>query len=73
MLESSWVCVFWNTVCEDDEQDEDICADCLDLVPDHPYPRQMMQGIFALKHLLASGYKSSDVWLLQTNLLQSKY
>ncbi|KAL4820743.1 alpha/beta-hydrolase [Aspergillus spinulosporus] len=32
-----------------------------DLVPDNPYPRQMMQSIFALKHLLASGYKSSDI------------
>ncbi|OQE37300.1 hypothetical protein PENCOP_c010G01413 [Penicillium coprophilum] len=31
------------------------------LVPANPYPRQMIQGIFALRHLLASGYRPSDI------------
>ncbi|KAL2817919.1 alpha/beta-hydrolase [Aspergillus cavernicola] len=32
-----------------------------DLVPANPYPRQMTQGILALKHLLASGYRPSEI------------
>ncbi|CEL11012.1 hypothetical protein ASPCAL14119 [Aspergillus calidoustus] len=31
------------------------------LVPTNPYPRQMMQAIFALKHLLSSGRHPSDI------------
>ncbi|PLB54516.1 alpha/beta-hydrolase [Aspergillus steynii IBT 23096] len=38
-----------------------VCMLEYDLVPANPYPRQMMQGIFALKHLFALGYKPSDV------------
>jgi hypothetical protein len=32
-----------------------------DLIPANPYPRQMSQGISALKHLLNSGYTPSEV------------
>jgi hypothetical protein len=36
-------------------------ADHPDLIPDNPYPRQMVQAIFALRHLLSMGYKPSEV------------
>ncbi|CAI7628592.1 unnamed protein product [Penicillium manginii] len=32
-----------------------------DLIPANPYPRQMSQGISALKHLLNSGYTPSEI------------
>ncbi|KAB8263702.1 alpha/beta-hydrolase [Aspergillus pseudonomiae] len=32
-----------------------------DLIPMHPYPRQMLQAILALKHLLSAGYELSDI------------
>ncbi|KAL4984470.1 alpha/beta-hydrolase [Aspergillus falconensis] len=38
-----------------------VCILEYDLIPAHPYPRQMTQGILALKHLLTSGYKPSDI------------
>ncbi|KAL4959075.1 Alpha/Beta hydrolase protein [Aspergillus stella-maris] len=38
-----------------------VCALEYDLIPAHPYPRQMIQGILALKHLLNSGYRPSDI------------
>ncbi|KAH8697700.1 catalytic protein [Talaromyces proteolyticus] len=38
-----------------------VCILKYDLIPANPYPRQMMQSIFALKHLLAFGYKPSDI------------
>ncbi|KAL3478868.1 Alpha/Beta hydrolase protein [Aspergillus californicus] len=38
-----------------------VCILEYDLIPANPYPRQMTQGIFALKHLLDSGYEPSDI------------
>ncbi|GAD98387.1 hypothetical protein AOR_1_832114 [Paecilomyces variotii No. 5] len=32
-----------------------------DLIPKHPYPRQMIQGIIALKSLLSRGYSPNDI------------
>lgn len=36
-------------------------ANNADLIPTNPYPRQMLQATLAFEHLLASGYKPSDV------------
>lgn len=60
-LGSSSVCVFSNTVREMLNEYDRVPTDRPDLIPANTYPRQMMQGIFALKHLLASGYRPSDV------------
>ncbi|OJI97979.1 hypothetical protein ASPVEDRAFT_49853 [Aspergillus versicolor CBS 583.65] len=38
-----------------------VCILEYDLVPSNPYPRQMIQGIFALNHLLHNGYRPSDI------------
>lgn len=39
-------------------------SDDLDLIPTNPYPRQMLQAILAVEHLVRSGYKPADVCLI---------
>ncbi|OJJ76868.1 hypothetical protein ASPBRDRAFT_190214 [Aspergillus brasiliensis CBS 101740] len=41
--------------------DMSVCILEYDLIPTKRYPRQMTQGIFALQHLLANGYRPSDI------------
>ncbi|KAF9893638.1 hypothetical protein FE257_010950 [Aspergillus nanangensis] len=38
-----------------------VCILEYDLIPTHPYPRQMAQATRAFDHLLASGYQPSDI------------
>lgn len=66
------MCVFWSMVRIDDEENDEAHTHCSDLIPTNPYPRQMMQGIFALDNLLACGYRPSDVCRLQVKLHLSK-
>jgi hypothetical protein len=40
---------------------ENILTHFPDLIPANPYPRQMLQGILALEHLIELGYKPSEV------------
>lgn len=64
------VCILEYGSWDDIDGKEKTCIDCADLIPANPYPRQMTQGIFALRHLLTSGYRPSDVRLLQVYLFQ---
>lgn len=62
-MELNSVCVFSNMVRtviqNDEERGED--AKFSDLIPANPYPRQMSQGILALRYLLDSGFAPSKV------------
>lgn len=64
MLECSSACVSSNTVCEMtliQDRQEEILTDFPNLIPVNRYPRQMLQGILALEHLVDLGYRPSQV------------
>lgn len=66
------VCILEYDSWDDIDGKEKTCIDCTNLIPANPYPRQMTQGIFALRHLLTSGYRPSDVRLPQPTFFNKK-
>jgi hypothetical protein len=70
MLECSSACVSSNTVCEmtliQDRQEEKILTDFPNLIPVNRYPRQILQGILALEHLVGLGDRPSQVLIRST-------
>ncbi|KAJ5383227.1 catalytic protein [Penicillium concentricum] len=55
------VCILEYGSWHDIDGNDTAYTDGAGLVPANPYPRQMVQGIFALKHLIASGCRPSDI------------